>query len=71
LKPLFSFAGQGVIIDVTEQNIKDIIDPENWILHEKVYYEPVIQAPDGGVKMEISYYICGLKAMKNQPLLLT
>ena len=53
LKPLFSFAGQGVIIDVTEQNIKDIIDPENWILQEKVYYEPVIQAPDGGVKMEI------------------
>jgi len=53
LKPLFSFAGQGVIIDVTEQNIKNITDPENWILQEKVSYEPIIQAPDGGVKMEI------------------
>jgi hypothetical protein len=53
LKPLFSFAGQGVIIDVTEDDIKKIIDPGNWILQEKVNYEPIIQAPDGGVKMEI------------------
>ena len=53
LKPLFSFAGQGVIIDVTEQDIKNIPDPENWILQQKVAYEPIIQAPDGGVKMEI------------------
>ncbi len=53
LKPLFSFAGQGVIIDVTEDDIKEIIDPENWILQEKVNYEPIIQAPDGGIKMEI------------------
>jgi hypothetical protein len=53
LKPLFSFAGQGVIIDVTEQDIKNIKDPENWILQEKVNYEPVVQAPDGGVKVEI------------------
>ena len=53
LKPLFSFAGQGVIIDVTENDIKNINDPENWILQEKVNYEPVVQAPDGGVKVEI------------------
>ena len=53
LKPLFSFAGQGVIIDVTENDIKNIQDPENWILQQKVNYEPVIQAPDGGVKAEI------------------
>jgi len=53
LKPLFSFAGQGVIIDITEVDIKKITDPENWILQEKVSYEPIIQAPDGGVKMEI------------------
>jgi hypothetical protein len=53
LKPLFSFAGQGVIIDVTKQDIKSITDPENWILQQKVNYEPVLQAPDGGVKVEI------------------
>jgi len=53
LKPLFSFAGQGVIIDVTEADINNIVDPENWILQQKVNYEPVIKAPDGGVKAEI------------------
>jgi len=53
MKPLFSFAGQGVIIDVTKNDIQKITDPENWILQEKVNYEPIIQAPDGGIKMEI------------------
>lgn len=53
LKPLFSFAGQGVIIDVTLADIKAITDSENWVLQEKVNYEPVVQAPDGGVKAEI------------------
>jgi len=53
LKPLFSFAGQGVIIDVKKEDIEKIRDPENWILQEKVHYEPVLQAPDGGVKVEI------------------
>jgi hypothetical protein len=53
LKPLFSFAGQGVIIDVTKEDVKNIKDPENWILQQKVNYEPVLQAPDAGVKVEI------------------
>jgi len=53
LKPLFSFAGMGVIIDVTETDIKNIADPENWILQRKVTYEPAVQALDGGVKAEI------------------
>ncbi|SDE46724.1 hypothetical protein SAMN05216464_106247 [Mucilaginibacter pineti] len=53
LKPLFSFAGQGVIIDVTVDDIRSIKDPENWILQQKVNYEPFVEAPDGGVKAEI------------------
>ena len=53
LKPLFSFAGMGVIIDVKESDISAIRDPENWILQRKVTYEPIVQAPDGGVKVEI------------------
>ena len=53
LKPLFSFAGQGVLIDVTAAAIESIEDPENWILQRKVKYEPVVQALDGGVKVEI------------------
>ncbi len=53
LKPLFSFAGMGVIIDVTEKDINAIQDPENWILQRKVNYEPVVRSPTGGVKAEI------------------
>ncbi|WP_432710747.1 hypothetical protein [Pedobacter sp.] len=53
LKPLFSFAGQGVIIDVTPEDVHNVKDPENWILQRKVKYEPVVQALDGGVKTEI------------------
>ncbi len=53
LKPLFSFAGMGVIIDVTKADIEKIEDPENWMLQQKVTYEPVVQAPDAGVKAEI------------------
>lgn len=53
LKPLFSFAGMGVIIDVNEADVNAIKDPENWILQRKVTYEPLIQAPDAGVKAEI------------------
>lgn len=53
LKPLFSFAGQGVIIDVKKNDIESLSDKHNWILQQKVNYEPAIQAPDGGVKAEI------------------
>lgn len=53
LKPLFSFAGQGVIIDVSIKDIEQIADPENWILQEKVEYVPAVRAPDGGIKVEI------------------
>lgn len=53
LKPLFSFAGMGVMIDVTPDDIYNITDPENWILQQKVIYEPIVQAPDAGVKVEI------------------
>jgi hypothetical protein len=53
LKPLYSFSGQGVIIDVTAKDIDDIKDKENWILQRKVKYEPVVHTPEGGVQCEI------------------
>jgi len=53
LKPLFSFSGKGVIIDVTPADIENIPDPHNWILQKKVVYEPVIKSPIGMVKTEI------------------
>jgi len=56
LKPLFSFAGQGVVIDVTEDDIKKITDPHNWILQKKVKYADVIQTPDIPAKAEIRIF---------------
>ena len=45
LKPLFSFAGQGVVIDVKKEDIDDVKDPHNWILQRKVKYADVIKTP--------------------------
>lgn len=56
LKPLFSFAGQGVVIDVTPEDIQKIEDPQNWILQKKVSYAPVIQTPDEPAKAEIRLF---------------
>lgn len=56
LKPLFSFAGQGVVIDVTTKDVEDIKDPENWILQRKVKYAEVIQTPDEPAKAEIRIF---------------
>ncbi len=53
LKPLFSFAGQGVIIDVTRSDIEKIKDPEQWILQKKVNYAPCIDTPDEPAKVEL------------------
>jgi hypothetical protein len=56
LKPLFSFAGQGVIIDLTKDILSEIKDPQNWILQEKVHYAPVIETPSGPTKAEIRLF---------------
>jgi hypothetical protein len=56
LKPLFSFAGSGVNIDPTRADIDAIPEAEraNWILQEKITYEPALLMPDGnGVKAEV------------------
>lgn len=56
LKPLFSFAGQGVVIDVTPADIQAVTDPHNWILQRKVKYADVIATPDGPAKAEIRIF---------------
>ena len=56
LKPLFSFAGMGVVIDVTQDDIDKIKDPENWILQRKVHYAPIIQTMDEPAKAEIRLF---------------
>lgn len=56
LKPLFSYAGQGVIIDVTASDVENVKDPENWILQRKVDYAEVIKTPNDPAKAEIRLF---------------
>jgi hypothetical protein len=56
LKPLFSFAGSGVVIDPTREDLERIpvADRGGWILQEKIVYEPALLMPSGdGVKAEV------------------
>lgn len=46
LKPLFSFSGQGVMVNVTRQDVESVDDPSNFILQRKVQYITGIETPD-------------------------
>lgn len=72
LKPLFSFAGSGVVFDVTVADIEGIpVKQRNeWILQKKVHYTPVVQAPDGGVKCEIRV-MCIWPPEAERPMIVT
>lgn len=72
LKPLFSFAGSGVIFDVTRADIDAIPMEErsDFILQKKVTYAPVVQAPDGLVKCELRLLYIWPEGHK-EPILVT
>ncbi|HEY5611602.1 MAG TPA: hypothetical protein VIL97_10365 [Thermoanaerobaculia bacterium] len=56
LKPLFSFAGGGVNVEPTREDVARIPDEEahRWCLQEKIEYAPALEAADGGgVKVEV------------------
>lgn len=54
LKPLFSFAGAGVKINVTPEDLESVKDPDNYILQKKIKYEPCIVDHRGDkIKCEI------------------
>ena len=55
LKPLYSFAGLGVVIAPKKEDIA-AIPPEKlpyYILQERLNFEPVIETPFGGTKAEV------------------
>ncbi len=53
LKPLFSFAGAGVIFDVKREDIENVTDREDFVLQKKIVYAPVIKTLDEPAKAEI------------------
>jgi hypothetical protein len=55
LKPLYSFAGLGVVIAPKKEDI-DAIPVEKraeYILQERLHFDPVIETPFGGTKAEV------------------
>jgi hypothetical protein len=55
LKPLYSFAGLGVVIAPTKEEIAAIPVAKRpyYILQERMHFEPVIETPFGGTKAEV------------------
>jgi len=55
LKPLFSFAGSGVNVEVTRADLDGVPAAErgNYLLQEKIEYAPVIATPNEPSKVEI------------------
>ncbi len=55
LKPLYSFAGLGVVIAPKEEDIEAIPAEKRaeYILQERLHFEPVIETPFGGTKAEV------------------
>ncbi len=55
LKPLFSFAGAGVKVEITRQDL-DAVPMDlraEFLLQEKITYAPVIETPDEPSKVEV------------------
>jgi hypothetical protein len=55
LKPLYSFAGLGVVIAPTKEEIAAVPEERKsqYILQERLHFEPVIETPFGGTKVEV------------------
>src|SRR5262249_47556431 len=66
LKPLFSFAGVGVVVGPTKSQI-DAIPQErrrDYILQERVDFRPVIDTPFGPTKIEVRIMYIWLDRMR-------
>lgn len=66
LKPLYSFAGLGVIIAPTRNDVASIPAEKrhSYILQERLNFEPVIQTPLGGTKAEVRVMYIWLEELR-------
>jgi hypothetical protein len=53
LKPLYSFAGLGVSVGPTREEVERVADPSQYILQERVDFAPLIDTPYGPTKAEV------------------
>ena len=71
LKPLYSFAGLGVCIGPTSEEVEAIPAEQrhNYILQERVDFEPVIETPLGKTRAEIRIMYIWLEELRPVSLL--
>jgi hypothetical protein len=71
LKPLYSFAGLGVVIAPKKEDIAAIPAEKRpyYILQERMHFEPVIETPFGGTKAEVRVMYIWLDGGELTPVL--
>jgi hypothetical protein len=72
LKPLYSFAGLGVVIGPTREQLEAIPRGERsqYILQERLEFEPVIETPCGPTKVEIRIMFLWVDGLQHGAILL-
>lgn len=53
LKPLYSFAGLGVSVGPSREEVDHVKDPSQWILQERIDFAPLVETPHGPTQAEI------------------
>jgi hypothetical protein len=66
LKPLYSYAGCGVIIQPTEEDLRAIPESQRskYILQERIEFEPVVETPYGATKAEVRIMYLWLEELR-------
>lgn len=62
LKPLYSFAGLGVVVGPEREQV-EAVNPDHYILQERVSFAPVIETPFGPTKAEVRVMYIWLEEM--------
>jgi len=71
LKPLYSFAGAGIVFAPTDEQLAAIParDRHNYILQEKMTFAPVVDTPRGGTQAEVRIMYIWPPSRKMQPVM--
>jgi hypothetical protein len=66
LKPLYSFAGSGVIVGPTGEQIAAVPEERRgeYVLQERVDFQPVVETPYGGTKIEVRIMYLWLDSLR-------
>jgi len=64
LKPLYSFAGLGVVVGPSREDLAKVEDPSQYILQQRVDFAPLVETPHGPTKAEIRMMYIWLEELR-------